>query len=123
VVAGATADHSFVQTYRAFCAPGNHSMDRRSPCLKCQAGSISSLASKSVQLYSLDQSVVHPHSVRYPLRMRASAVFLECRICDGGSFSTTSSSACSTCPRGTYSFSGAPACHQVDYLYFGAITP
>jgi alpha-tubulin suppressor-like RCC1 family protein len=122
VVAGATADHSFVQTYRAFCAPGNHSMDRRSPCLKCQAGSISSLASKSVQLYSFDQSVVHPHSVRFPLRMRASAVFLDCRICDGGSFSTTSSSACSTCPRGTYSFSGAPACHQVDHLNFGAIT-
>ena len=110
--AGSTADHSLAQSYRDFCTPGNHSVDRRSPCLRCQGGSFSPLASKSVQSYSFDQSALHPHSVRYDLRMREHPVFLDCPTCDAGSFSMTSSSTCSTCPSGTYSFDGASVCHQ-----------
>ena len=113
IESGSTADHSLVQTYRDFCTPGNYSIDRRSPCERCQGGSFTASKGARTQfLYSFDQSVEHPHSVRYDIEYRLHPVNLNCQTCGAGNFSHTNSSSCSTCPVGTYSFSGASTCHK-----------
>ena len=121
--AGSTADHSLAQTYRDFCRPGNHSIDRRSPCERCLPGGFTaSKGALTEPFYSFDQSVEHPYSPRYTIRYRmkpntlepelAEPVMLNCLACEAGKFSLTNSSYCSLCPAGTYSFGGASTCHK-----------
>jgi hypothetical protein len=110
---GSTADDSFVQTYRDFCTPGNYSIDRRSPCERCQAGSFADKKGSMTQyLFSLDQSVNHPHSIRYNLVLLPQSVTLNCALCGAGNYSHTNSSHCLTCAPGAYSFGGASTCHK-----------
>ena len=115
---GSTADHSLAQTYRDFCAPGNHSIDRRSPCQRCDAGGHSPTKGTLTDSFlSFDQSVKHPHSVRYNLRWLP-PVILNCPPCGAGNFSETSSSHCYMCASGKYSFDGASTCHKCTFGTF-----
>jgi hypothetical protein len=110
---GSTADHSLTQTYRDFCTPGNHSIDRRSPCTRCTAGSFSSSkGALTKSFYSMDQSVVHPHSVRFSLKWLPLSIMLNCPVCGAGNSSKSEADQCSPCPPGTYSFGGASTCHK-----------
>jgi alpha-tubulin suppressor-like RCC1 family protein len=112
IESGSTADHTFAQTLRPFCAPGNHSIDRRSPCDRCVIGSFT--ASKGTltgSFYSFDQSVGHPHSTRYNVTWQE-PIFMNCKACRAGTFSTTNASFCNLCPAGKYSFDGASTCHD-----------
>jgi hypothetical protein len=111
---GVGGGHTAIQTYRPYCRPGNHSMDRRSPCLRCEPGTYSTeLGALSQHYYSFDQSAVHSYSRRYNVTYKATAVYLSCVLCPAGEFSGRANSTfCGHCGPGNYSFSGASVCHD-----------
>ena len=104
---------TFVQTERPLCSVGNHSVDRRSPCLRCEPGSYTSVTGALTTFRpSPDQSTLHPYSQRNALVPTEEAVLLSCDLCTPGEFSATeNSTVCGMCRAGSYSFAGASTCH------------
>jgi hypothetical protein len=107
----AGGDSSIVQTQRGYCRPGNHSVDRRVPCLRCDPGSFQpDVGGLTDSLWSFDQSVRQRYSVLMALEYLATPTYLTCPPCDAGSFSEAGAPECEACLPGTYSFHGASVC-------------
>jgi len=103
---------SFVQTFRPYCNPGYFSIDGRSPCLICEAGSYAALAgSRNFSSMSLDQSMAHPYFSGTEVMFKHVNITLSCVACPAGTFSKNGSLNCSACGVGEYSFHGASQCH------------
>ena len=104
---------SLLQTYRPYCEEGHFSVDGRSPCQICDAGSYSAApGTRNTSDFSLDQSVVHPYFPGTEFQFTAANVTLSCAACPPGAFSLIGSSNCSSCGVGTYSLGGASLCHS-----------
>ena len=103
----------FIQTVRLHCEPGNHSIDRREPCERCEPGSYSEThGTLTDSIFSFDQSVEHPYTSLMELRYK-DELRISCNECSAGNFSSIAGqSACGICQVGTYSFGGASACHN-----------
>jgi alpha-tubulin suppressor-like RCC1 family protein len=103
---------SFVQTFRPYCDPGYFSIDGRSPCAICEAGSYAALAgSRIYSSISWDQSMIHPYFSGAEVVLMNVNTTLSCVACPAGTFSKNGSLNCSACGVGKYSFHGASQCH------------
>ena len=104
---------TLVQTFRPLCAPGNFSIDGRSPCERCEPGSFDdSVGLWTKNLQSVDQSLVQPLDFADHLETPLNPKNLSCYLCPAGKYSSApSSTTCLSCWVGTYSMLGASACH------------
>ena len=110
----AGASHSLVQMFRPMCEAGNHSVDRRSPCLRCEPGSYVGTTGKMTDpSVSPDQNMTHPYSQKNAIEYVAEQILLSCSLCPSGKFSGDfGSTSCSTCLAGAYALAGASSCHN-----------
>ena len=109
----AAGDVSLIQSFRPVCAAGNHSVDGRSPCLRCEPGSSGSISGLWTASYtSTDQSIEQPVNFAGHQETYLVTKNLSCDLCPAGQFSSTAgATSCVMCLIGTYSMLGASACH------------